>query len=1100
MCNYSTFDFICFKWIHVKRKQHLRTEVFKMARGSVPTGDVESFLLLINAQNVEDKILKRDVVRNLYKHFKKDRPAAGQFLFGKMMKTLKDLKEVQELGDYYIFGKDVQVMYERMASDSQFMKTLEEWKRIAEETPFFCEICGISCTSEKSLVEHQLGSRHRIHKLHIDIYRQRDKMTTVPEGMQLTCNPTAEEGKMELVCKSGEECTMSIDIENTLKDEDIVFQRHVFLWDTGVFKLHKASDRDGQRTWREFERRDLHIGKGETRYFQIKCIAPKDDFGYHFVPLALYFVKKDSKTRKIITAEDEGAWTQDYVLIFVSLHIISDFHEELAPKSVYEKPDHFQENSFEVTEPGEKLPEHSRNGLIGKLRPFHIPPHLYNNVRMGTAHKDGKITINSPYLSQILDCNTTQRNYMKKFHHLLWLEEIQMEIDIQQYNMAGVAMTICKNKMRLEVPGLAEKKPSVLRGDRLYVYYSDKLSERTGYPEDQLIVAVGNLGLNIECEADELRSRRNIRYEGIVHKIEREHVQLGVAEKLRRYWTPRQLYDVEFRISPFNMWVQHRAIEQAVDFMDLLFPVKPASRPDQSHISLRTWFDRTLNPEQQTAVRKIVQGSSRPAPYIIFGPPGTGKTVTVTEAIKQVYSGYQDSRILVCCPENSAADTLMRKLLKDKPIIKEDIFRMYALSRQPETLPAEIAVNLHDTGQYNYDQLKECFFFPSVNTLMEYRIIVVTLTTAGRMVTGKFPTNHFTHIFIDEGGHAVEPECIVPITGLMDPRDKSRRAQLVIAGDPKQLGPIVRSAIARNFGLPVSLMERMMSDIEMYKTQPFDERYITKLIRNYRSHDSILEIPRRMFYDNQLEACGDSKVLNCMLDWDMLPNKKFPVMFHSVFGTEEREGDSPSWFNRDEIAQIDMYLTALLKKKKETKVQPSDIGIIAPYKKQVSKIRQMLLAKRHIDNQNEITVGSVEEFQGQEFKIIIISAVRSDMTSAYTDIDMVFNLGFLRNPKRFNVAMTRARALLIVIGNPITLEQDSCWKTFIDYCDQNNAFRGQKGQKKSGPPDNGMDGGRGKNGDTSRKVSIPSLGRPQTEQKKIEQKKMSGKVHTRRKF
>ncbi|XP_052224255.1 putative helicase mov-10-B.1 [Dreissena polymorpha] len=308
----------------------------------------------------------------------------------------------------------------------------------------------------------------------------------------------------------------------------------------------------------------------------------------------------------------------------------------------------------------------------------------------------------------------------------------------------------------------------------------------------------------------------------------------------------------------------------------------------------------------------------------------------------------------------------MRKLLKDKPIMNADIFRMYALSRQPETLPAEIAT----TGQYNYDQLNACFFYPSVNTLMEYRIIVVTLMTAGRLVTGQFPTNHFTHIFIDEGGHAVEPECIVPITGLMDPRDTSRRAQLVIAGDPKQLGPIVRSAIARNVGLPVSLMERMMTDIDMYKSQPYDERYITKLIRNYRSHDSILEIPRRIFYDNQLEACGDSKVLNCMLDWD-----KFPVMFHSVFETEEREGDSPSWFNRDEIAQIDMYLTALLIKKSGTKLKPSDIGIIAPYKKQ-----------------------------------------------------------------RFNVAMTRARALLIVIGNPITLEQDSCWKT-------TTRLGGKKGKK-----------------------------------------------------
>lgn len=91
-------------------------------------------------------------------------------------------------------------------------------------------------------------------------------MITVPEGIQLTCNPTVEDGKMELVCKSGEECTMSIDIENTLENADVVFQRHVFLWDTGVFKMYKGSDRDRQRTWREYDQRNLHIGKGICRH------------------------------------------------------------------------------------------------------------------------------------------------------------------------------------------------------------------------------------------------------------------------------------------------------------------------------------------------------------------------------------------------------------------------------------------------------------------------------------------------------------------------------------------------------------------------------------------------------------------------------------------------------------------------------------------------------------------------------------------------------------------------------------------------------------------------------------------------------------------
>ncbi|KAH3800819.1 putative helicase MOV-10 [Dreissena polymorpha] len=1013
-----------------------------MARGSVPTREVERFLNIIRAENVDDNIFKRDKVRILFQtRFQNERSTGNRYSFGQMIRQMTQSRIAHELGDYYIFGNEVQVLFERIANNSEFTNTLEDWRKTARNNPLFCEICGIVCTSERSLVEHQLGSRHRIRKLHVDIYQRRNELIRVPEGLRLECNPTIQNGRMEMVCKPGEIKTMTINIQNCVTEQgvDVVLQRHIFLWDTGMFTLYMRSGRGGHNQWSVFNRTNLHITPGETRYFEIRGKAPLEDFGHHYVPLALFFVKK-SRTQQGTRSQEEMDSTQYKFLIYVSLHVLGELHDDLAPTSVYEGRENVQEYSYQVTEPGERLPENSRNGLAGRLTPFRIPPYLYNQIRKSNkaAIVNGRMKLNSRYLTDILDCRTTAENYVTKFQHLLWIEEIQLLIDIQQYNMAGVTLERLQSKMRLAVPGLVENRPSVMRGDRLYIYISDRLSERTGHPEDQLNVAIGNIVLNMECEADEQRGRRNVRYEGVVHKVELEHVLLGVSARLRRSWSIGKRYNVEFQVSPYNMWVQHRAVKLAVSYMDILFPDTVALLAEHSLIARRESID-DLNPEQQTAVRNIVQGTSRPAPYIIFGPPGTGKTETVTAAIKQVYNLHQDSRILVCCPENSAADHIMQILLtSDEPNMKEETFRMYALSRKPETLPERIIAS----GRHNFDRTGECFFYPTVATLMGYRIIVTTLMTAGRMVTARFPKNHFTHIFIDEGGHAVEPECIVPITGLMDPTAEHGRAQLVIAGDPKQLGPIIRSKIALNFGLPISLMERLMDDITMYKT-PYNPRYITKLIRNYRSHDMILEIPRRLFYDNELQAFGDPKVLNCMLGWDMLPNSKIPIMFHSVFGTEEQAGDSPSWFNRDEIAQIDMYLTKLMSNTHHH-LNSSDIGIIAPYKKQVAKIRRMLIANRHILNQNEITVGSVEEFQGREFKVIIISGVRSDMNASYTDIDYVFNLGFMRNPKRFNVAMTRARALLIVIGNPITLEQDECWKTFIDYCDENNAFKGPR--------------------------------------------------------
>ncbi|KAH3800782.1 putative helicase mov-10-B.1 [Dreissena polymorpha] len=1019
-----------------------------MPGGFELTTEAKRFLKFMRDKNVEDNIFKRDEVRTLYnEEFKRSRPTEYRIAFGQMMRTMTDLKEVQELGDFYVFGKDIQVLYERMKSDTDFSKKLEEWKRKARENPFFCETCGIECTSEKSLVEHQLGSRHRIHKLHVDIYLQRDLNIAIPKGLKINSQPAVDKnGFMQVDCKAGEECRMRIEIECTMDDADVVFQKHIFLWDTGVFTMYKGGSRRGQR-WK-----DLHIRKGEIRTFEIQCKAPKD-FGHHYVPLALYFVKKDSSSRALIEKEEEGAWAQDYVLRFVSLHVLGDLHEALAPTSEFRKPERIRQKKFEDTEPGEPLPEPAKNGLAGKLKPYPIPKHLYGYVNKGMTPKaermgsldDISLTINSEYLSKVL-CTTTPRIYSTKFHHLLWIEEIQMKTDIQKYDLNGVTMDCDKGKMILKVPGLAERRPSILRGDRIYISISDN------HPDDHIVVYFRDMHLNADHQP-----KKRIRYEGIVHKVELDHVLLGVSRKLRDNWLKGKRYDVEFSVSPSNMWVQHRAIESSCHFNDLLFPSEDAIHGDTTVVVLKPWFNIKLNPEQQTAVRNIVQGTSRPAPYIIFGPPGTGKTVTVTEAIIQLYVGQKNSRILVCCPENTAADFLMRKLMKAGPILKKDIFRMYAISRARAT----VHLDIWESGQHNYDEENDCFLYPKVGDLTNYRILVVTLMSCGRLVTGKFPKNHFTHIFIDEGGHAVEPECIVPITGLMDPTDKSGRAQLVIAGDPKQLGPIIRASIALNFGLPMSLMERLMNTIEMYKTKPYDERYITKLICNYRSHDSILAVPRSLFYDNELHSCGDEMILNSLLGWERLPNKEFPIIFHAVMGLDEREGNSPSWFNRDEVAQIEAYLDSLLEEKKGQKIKPSDIGIISPYRKQVDKIRLMLTsktssrkqAKKQTQDRSKIAVGSVEEFQGQEFNIIIISSVRSNRDSSYTEMDIIYNLGFLRNPKRFNVAVTRARSLLIVIGNPITLEQDRNWKAFIDHCDRNNAIIGQKGKL---PPDHGL--------------------------------------------
>ncbi|MEQ2231046.1 hypothetical protein ILYODFUR_035375 [Ilyodon furcidens] len=154
---------------------------------------------------------------------------------------------------------------------------------------------------------------------------------------------------------------------------------------------------------------------------------------------------------------------------------------------------------------------------------------------------------------------------------------------------------------------------------------------------------------------------------------------------------------------------------------------------------------------------------------------------------------------------------------------------------------------------------------------MEHKIIVTTLITAGRLVSGAIPSGHFTHVFVDEAGHAVETECLVPLAGLLD----AETGQLVLAGDPKQLGPILRSPFALKYRMGASLLERLMTDFPLYQKNEgiYDNCFVTKLLRNYRSHPSILKIPNERFYDGELQACADEYSRNFYCTWEHLPKE-----------------------------------------------------------------------------------------------------------------------------------------------------------------------------------------------------------------------------------
>ncbi|KAJ9511448.1 hypothetical protein QJQ45_029893 [Haematococcus lacustris] len=253
----------------------------------------------------------------------------------------------------------------------------------------------------------------------------------------------------------------------------------------------------------------------------------------------------------------------------------------------------------------------------------------------------------------------------------------------------------------------------------------------------------------------------------------------------------------------------------------------------------------------------------------------------------------------------------------------------------------------------------------------------------------------------------------------------------------------------------------------------YNTTFVTKLLTNYRSHPCILRLPNALFYMNDLVVGADMSVTHgCVgkmgfkglegrglersnlklaklfatprMRWGWLEACvlrgcapaaacSFPIIFHHVVGKDEREGNSPSWFNIQEVALVGKYVNALLSMR-ANRLTPLDIGCITAYRKQVQRIRVVT------SKSPEIKVGSVEEFQGQERRAIIMSTVRSSVE--HLEFDTKHRLGFLTNPKRFNVAITRAKAMLVIIGNAEVLVNDPQWASLLEYVHRNGGWVG----------------------------------------------------------
>ncbi|EJC99752.1 P-loop containing nucleoside triphosphate hydrolase protein [Fomitiporia mediterranea MF3/22] len=582
-----------------------------------------------------------------------------------------------------------------------------------------------------------------------------------------------------------------------------------------------------------------------------------------------------------------------------------------------------------------------------------------------------------------------EKQYSRHLQTMLWIEEEQARQELSGYDMENVKLIPQGKLFKLQIPGLAEKRPSVLRGDSIFAVLSNSSSTP---------------------------------YQGFVYDVQDKFVFIYFNKKFKV--EANATYNVHFDLNRLVFRRMHQALTCPTFSSRAAFPDPAQELKTVSHVlveSLELFNAKVAeNHSQRHAVASILYMPAGSVPFIVFGPPGTGKTVTIVEAIRQIISRNQNARILACAPSNSAADTLTERLSALK---ENELIRLVAPSRTESCIPKNVLKFTHR----NSDGIFVC---PTVQELKTFRVIVSTCCNASTLYGMGVEAGHFSHIFVDEAAQGIEPEIMIPIRTMLGPQ-----TNVICSGDIKQLGPIVRSPVARELGLSMSYLERLMLT-SMYNEDASKGKSMVKLTKNYRSHPAILDFPNRKFYKNELEACARREISHSIASrWDGLINKDFPIIFHSTCGQDEREASSPSYFNIDEASLVRDYVRSLLSVG-ALRLNPEDIGVITPYRAQVRKVRQLLGTFAR-----ETRVGSVEEFQGQERRVIIISTVRSsrDMIS----YDLRHTLGFVANPRRFNVAVTRAQALLIVIGDPFVLALDPLWKEFINYVYLGGGYTGE---------------------------------------------------------
>jgi ATP-dependent RNA/DNA helicase IGHMBP2 len=464
----------------------------------------------------------------------------------------------------------------------------------------------------------------------------------------------------------------------------------------------------------------------------------------------------------------------------------------------------------------------------------------------------------------------------------------------------------------------------------------------------------------------------------------------------------------------------------------LLGQTTPEFNNDADFIPL----DTGLNDSQREAVRLALSASYF---AVVHGPPGTGKTTTLVELIRQAVR--RGEKVLVCAPSNLAVDNLLERLLAYGE-------RAVRLGHPARVLPQlrehtlDLMVEDHPDVRQARKRLKEAFALfrkadkwtrakPEPGAKRDMRqearalladahrlevlaverildaapILCATATGLDAQVIGR---RRFDLLVLDEACQTTEPGCWVPLL---------RCDRVVLAGDHCQLPPTVVSKEAARHGFGASLLERLVG--------LYGDRVTRRLDVQYRMHKAIMDFSSREFYDGELRA-DVSVAAHRLCDLAGVrsePLTEAPLQFIDTAGAsydEEKEPDGESRLNAAEARLVGRKVRALL----DAGVRPDDIAVIAPYSAQVRRLREILPI-------SGLEIDSVDGFQGREKEVVVLSLVRSNAEN---------EIGFLADVRRTNVALTRARRKLIVVGDSATLSVLPFYRSLFEYFEAAGAY------------------------------------------------------------